>query len=56
MMLKQSAKCAIDHCEILKPDSVNHIFVVLDCQGCNSKSLCLGIKRVLELEINKTGK
>ena len=52
-MLKQSAKCAIDHCEILRADSLNHRFVLLKCQGCDDKNFCLGIKRVLEVEANK---
>lgn len=52
-MLKQSAKCAIDHCEILRVDSLNHRFLLLKCQGCDDKNFCLGIKRVLEVEANK---
>lgn len=52
-MLKQSAKCAIDHCKVLKPDSLNHHFVLLECQGCGDRNFCLRIKRVLEEELNK---
>ena len=52
-MLKQSAKCAIDHCDVLKPDPLNHTFILLECRGCEDKNFCLKIKRVLEEEINK---
>ena len=52
-MLKQSAKCAIDHSVITKPDSLNHRFVILDCEGCDTHNFCLRIKRVLEEEVNK---
>ncbi len=54
-MLKQSAKCAIDHCKILEPDSLNHRFVLLECQGCEDRNFCLRIKRVLEEQLNKEG-
>ena len=52
-MLKQSARCAIDHSVILEPDSLNHQFVLLECKGCDSKNFCLKIKRVLEETLNQ---
>jgi len=51
--IKQSAKCAIDHCKILDPDSTNYRFVLLECEGCSDRSYCMRVKRLLEKEINK---
>ena len=51
-MLKQF-RCALDHCTILKPDTTNYKFVLLECNGCKDRNHCIEVKRTREKEVNK---
>ena len=52
-MLKQSARCAIEHSQVYEPDAKGYRFVLLKCRGCPDNNFCRKLKNVLEAEVNK---
>jgi len=50
--IKQAGICALKYMDSVT-DNKDHTFVVLTCEGCNWKSTCLEIQRVVERCLNR---
>ena len=46
-------RCCAVNIETTEPDSLGHVFCLLECDGCSDKNFCLSVKRVVEEELNR---
>lgn len=49
--LKYAGECALKHL-IKRVDSTDHIFAILECEGCQDKLFCRKVAKLVERTLN----